>query len=241
MPAGYSEFQLDLPLALLGQLIGHLDVSEAAGLTPENIAQIPGTRGVYQLLLDDQLVYVGKADAAGGLKGRLEEHISKVQHRIGLDPANMSFKAVHVIMLDANVAEGLLIDYYDSPWNHSGFGSHDPGRRRDTQEPPEFDRKNPIDIDREVWFPDLRNPTAGAVLRNLASLVPYTFRFERSNADRGTRVRIPEAINRTARTLIAEVVRQLPSGWQAVVFPSHVILYKNNTDYANGTVFARSP
>jgi hypothetical protein len=45
----------------------------------------------------------------------------------------------------------------------------------------------------------------------------------------------------TARRLIAELVRQLPSGWQATALSALLILYKEREDkYPQATILARS-
>ena len=71
-------------------------------LDATNLAPIPEEQGIYELFLDDgsgpRLVYVGKTDAEAGLLSRLTRHSKKIQHRIGLTPASVLFKAVRVFV-----------------------------------------------------------------------------------------------------------------------------------------------
>jgi hypothetical protein len=38
----------------------------------------------------------------------------------------------------------------------------------------------------------------------------------------------------SARELLREIARQLPTGWQATQFPGRLILYKEQTEYRHG-------
>jgi hypothetical protein len=213
-------------------------------------AQVPEEQGVYQLLFDDELVYIGKTDAEAGLRGRLERHAWTVQHRQNLNPKKMTFKAVRVFVFTAMDLETQLIKHYkSSPWNNSGFGANDPGRNRDrTQVHPEgFDAQFPIDIDQSISLNIKMPASAAEVLDAIKIAVPYVFRFERAarpkraaHADlTGTQVTVPTK-NVTARSTIAAVFKQIPKGWQATELPARVIIYKENFNYDFGKVIARS-
>lgn len=189
MSAGYIEFEFDLPGALLSRLVEVFDQMEPAPLALSTLDKIPEKQGIYQLFLNNKLVYIGKTDAEAGLAKRLGRHRSKIQHRNGLEPSQVSFKAVRLFVFTAIDLETQLIHHYGGAelvsWNGSGFGSNDPGRERDTSTYKEthFDTKFPIDIDREIEFNVSAPHTAADVLRVLKSLLPYTFDFMRLNPD----------------------------------------------------------
>jgi hypothetical protein len=161
---------------------------------------------------------------------------------------------VRVYVFTAVDLETQLIAYYGGlsvvQWNGSGFGSNDPGRERDTTKfkDEHFDALYPIDIDRvvSVTLPSLG--TAADILAELKRAVPYVFRFEvasaRSRAPHAdlvsTSVSLPVGLRMTPRAIIAAVVSQLPPGWQAIQFPSHIILYKNSLNYQYGALIERS-
>lgn len=253
MTDGYQDFEFDLPEALLARLIQILDGMDSATLEPDSLANIPDAQGVYQLFLDDELVYIGKTDAEAGLRKRLDRHHTKIQHRNGLDPARVSFKAVRIYVFTAVDLETQLIAHYGGyakvHWNGSGFGSNDPGRERDTTtyKKTHFDALFPIDIDRPLAVTLPESDTAANVFAALKTALPYVFRFQ--GAKRGSRkphadleattVSVSTGTN-TPRGIIEEVVSQLPAGWQATQLPSHIILYKERKSYPQGTVIARS-
>lgn len=250
MTAGYTEFEFDLPDALLTHLIKVLDGLEIAPLHVNAVSAVPEAQGVYQLFLDGELVYIGKTDAEAGLRNRLNRHATKIQHRLNLDPTRVSFRAVRIFVFTAIDLETQLIRHYardGTRWNNRGFGANDPGRRRDRTRVREtnFDALYPIDPDRplDVDFSDATN--VGQVVARLKQALPYTFRFEtqgRRPADilTETKTRIPAGVN-TARGVLVELVRQLPPGWQATGFLHQLILYEERVDdYPDAVVIARS-
>jgi len=253
MTSGYVDFEFDLPEALLAHLIRILDGMESAILACNSLTNIPDAQGVYQLFLDNKLVYIGKTDAEAGLRKRLDRHNAKTQHRNGLDPTRVTFKAVRIYVFTAVDLETQLIAHYGGyaqvKWNGSGFGSNDPGRERDTTtyKSGHFDATFPIDIDRSLGVTFSSPDTAANVLTALKQALPYVFRFE--GAKKGSRAPHPEleatmvsigSAAQSARGIIEDVVRQLPSGWQATRLPSHIILYKERKAYPQGDVIARS-
>lgn len=249
MPSGYVDFEFDLPRFLLAGLSEQLDGIGSARLSGRNLSKIPDAQGVYQLFLDDRLVYIGKTDAADGLNRRLSRHLTHVQHRSNLDPKLVRFKAARVFVFTAVDLEALLIQHYKQMaslagdddvliWNNSGFGNNDPGRERDTTAYREghFDRMYPIDIDRPIAFDVPGVATAAEVLALLRNCLPYTFRFETDR--QGSRrphqdlelapVSLTEGVPFSARIVTEQVVSHLPSGWRASKLPGRIILYKND-------------
>jgi hypothetical protein len=124
--AGFSEFEFDLPDALLASLIVAFDNMNSAPLDLEHVGELPEAQGVYQLYLDDEIVYIGKTDAKSGLLKRLSRHACKIQHRQNLTVAQVTFKAIRVFVFTAVDLESQLIRHYRgvSPvsWNNGGFG-----------------------------------------------------------------------------------------------------------------------
>lgn len=235
----YVEFEFDLPGALLGQLIEVLDSLDRAPLNTTSLAEIPEQQGVYQLFLDGKLTYVGKTDAEAGLHQRLSRHTRKIMHRMNLDPARVSFKAVRIFVFTAMDLEAELIRHYggvkDIDWNGSGFGSNDPGRERDTTKvkPENYDAKFPIDIDRQIAFAIDEGETAASAFARLKEALPYTFRYQ----GKGGRSRKPHpdldmtkvralAGPVSPRTAITHIIHSLPPGWQATALLGYIIVYK---------------
>lgn len=259
MTAGYREFEFDLPSALLERLVAVFDNLAPAPLLPVNVQAIPEEQGVYQLFLGNgdqhNLVYVGKTDAAAGLRVRLGRHAIKIRNRINLDPSKVLFKAVRVFVFTAVDLETQLIEHYGRvsrvPWNGSGFGSNDPGRERDTTtyKPEHFDTQFPIDIQRPLDFVLPTTGTAAGILTTLKDQLPYLIRFERpSQSSRrahtdleATTVTLNLSVPLTPESVIAQIVRQLPPGWHATLLPSHVIIYKNDArNFPSGRRIAES-
>jgi hypothetical protein len=243
---GYVEFEFDLPGALLARLIEVLDRLDTAPLNSASLQEVPEEQGVYQLLLDGQLVYIGKTDADAGLQRRLSRHARKIMHRVDLDPARVSFKAVRIFVFTAMDLEADLIRHYggvkDIDWNGSGFGSNDPGRQRDTTKvkPKNYDAKFPIDIDREMAFAIDHSETAASALSRLKEALPYTFRYQKADADFDKTSLVALKGPLTSRLAIRHIVEPLPEGWQATALPGYIILYKEKRDYPKAEVIAVS-
>jgi hypothetical protein len=248
---GFREFEFDLPSALLDQLVTVLDGMDAAPLTVATAASIPEAQGVYQLLYRGELAYIGKTDAQAGLRLRIDRHARKIVHRQGITTADLTFKAVQILVFSAMDLETALIAHYatrhqPTPWNNSGFGANDPGRNRDHSRLKDghFDLLYPIDIDHPIdSIPE--DGTAAELLTALRSAVPYVIRWQggggrKPHADlEAARVTLAPG-PKTARDVVTAVVAQLPPGWQATQLPGYVILYKESTTYVHGTVIARS-
>jgi hypothetical protein len=160
------------------------------------------------------------------LRGRQKIRIEEVRFRCLVLHGNWSTSA----------NENLLIAHYkakgQSKWNGSGFGPKDVGRERDGTEPNWFDREYPINADyRCEDIPD--RVTLVELLQTLKRLLPYTFRYEIPGTDSAKPLNL-EGVARTARNLISETVTALGPEWQATIFVSHIILYKERRDYKHG-------
>lgn len=241
--AWFKEFEFDLPRALLRDLVELLDGMGRVPLTTATVnAHIPEEQGVYQLFLDQTLVYIGKTDAEAGLKNRLSRHAKKIQQRHNLDPHRVSFKAVRIFVFTAVDLETQLINHYTQPsWNGGGFGANDPGRERDTTtlKDDHFDRLYPINIDVPL------GPSAAAgtftvaeVLAKLKAETPYVIRFQnqggRSRSPHSdlaaTKVRVSSG-RHTARDLLLLAQKSLGSSWQVTVQPGYLMVYKERKIY----------
>lgn len=255
MTQGYTEFELDLPKALLRELTTVLESLAPAPLTAEAAAALPKHQGVYQLLLmgDDgpEVIYIGKTDAASGLRERLQKHHKKIQHRHGLDPERVLFRAVRVFVFTAVDLEALLIGAEKKRakalWNGSGFGSKDPGKERDTTKykPKHFDTLYPIDIDRSLdrGFPT--SGTAAALIKTLKAALPYVCRVQSGENRKAHGDLLATSVDLkgplTARTVLTQIIDCLPPGWHATKLPSHVIMYKEDTrKFPSGELIAQS-
>jgi hypothetical protein len=248
--AGYYEFEFQLPEALLAQIVQRFTDADPDALVPENLKDIPDAQGVYQLMHQGQLVYIGKTDADAGLRKRLERHSRNVQHRLNIQPEDVQFKALRVFVFTAMDIESQLISHYGkegSGWNGSGFGANDPGRERDTTTAKDghFDLQFPLDLDKALTL-ELQLPASvGVALFKLKDAVPYTFRFETTgrrtaHEDLTNAVldQLPEPL--TMRTVLQAILGVVPPGWQATALPGRVILYKETRDYAHGEVIGKS-
>jgi hypothetical protein len=234
-------FDIDLPAALLGQLLTAFDVLLPGALTLSNLETVPTSRGVYQLYHQGQLVYVGKADK---LRLRLRKHRSKIGGRANISLSDVEFKCLYMSVNWSTLApESQLIGYYQQTqngymWNGRGFGPNDPGAgREDRNDPPAyFDSTYPInenwvcsDIEARSWY-------AGDLLLALKKSLPFLLRYQKPHADyASTVIDVPQS-NMSAVALLTLIAQCLPTGWQATVFPSHMILYKRVRGYQYGSV-----
>jgi hypothetical protein len=236
----YREFEFDLPAALLARLVEILDGMESAPLNEMGLDGVPDAQGVYQLFHEGKLVYIGKTDSEAGLRRRLERHSLKVQHRVALQPTRVTYKAVRIFVFTAIDLETQLIAHYahkgGSPWNNSGFGANDPGRKRDHTKikATNFDALFPIDIDRDLDLAFGDCTTVAQALIRLKPAVPYNLRFE--NDGQSPRRPHPDLVEtpidlgdaRTTREILTAAARALGPEWQATVLRSHLLLYKEN-------------
>lgn len=248
----FSAFELDLPSALLEQLVAVFENMEGGPLEEAVIeANVPEKQGVYQLLLDDELIYIGKTVARTGLRKRLTRHSRKIQSRINLDPSNVTFKAVQILVFTTMEIEAWLTKYYknqdaDLSWIGSGFGSNDPGKRRDTTglKNRNFDMRYPIDLDAEVSIlSDTSVLAVSEVLKQIKEQLPYLLRYQkRVGSSRSPHTDLEEAsmeiVNPTDTTenLLLQVKAALGSDWQITVLPGYIFIKKESEHYADSRV-----
>lgn len=260
---GYNEFELDVEKVLREQLPPFFDDVQPATLTPENIQLLPPqAKGAYLLLHDGVEIYAGKTDARHGFRNRLERHHYSIQHRRGLDSERVSFKAIRIWVFSALDVESLLINELKNrragalAWNFSGFGSNDPGRKREGQQPADFDLEYPIYVERPLPFMPAGDHTIHDVLQTLKNGLPYLLRYQtrgdraRSGHDeyRDSNVRLPTP-GMSALEVMKAIVEAFPDdSWQATIFPSRIILYKKKEDFEfasyiirKGEVIEKSP
>ncbi len=218
---------------------------QSAPLTTEQVSEIPEAKGVYQLLLNDEIAYIGKTDAKSGLLKRLTRHACKIQHRQNLEVDEVSFKAIRVFVFTAVDLESQLIGHYRGrssvSWNNSGFGSNDPGRNRDKTAalPNTFDVRYPVDLNRPISLAKSGEVTVKVALDTLRSDLPYTLRFRTSQELKDTSLTLPER-RVTAREVLKQALGALNPGWQATALEGRIIIYKETDDHYPGYVIARS-
>ena len=234
---GYGEFEIDIEEVLRQTLPSAFIVVEPAPLNSRAVNDLPlGSKGAYLLFLDGKMVYAGKTDTRHGFQQRLGRHSFSVQHRVGLDPLKMTFKALRIMVFSAFDVEAILInemrrlDADALTWNDSGFGSNDPGRKRDDGEPADFDKEFPVDIDRELEDMPAEEMTVAKVLKAAKAASPYLLRYGIPVAHAHTPVETP-AKPWTMRLVIEAVMAVLPEEYQATVFHGRVILYREHRDY----------
>ena len=183
---------------------------------------------------DPRPVYAGKTDTTHGFRDRLARHAWTVQGRQNLDPAEMRFKAVRIMVFAALDAEAILIKEMRArmpgslAWNNSGFGSNDPGRNRDGQRPASFDQEYPVDIEFVVPdFPEIPL-TIPAALDALKQRIPYLLRHGSIPGDQT----MPQVSGvPTVRGLLSAAVNALPPGFQATVLHGRIVIYEERRDY----------
>ncbi len=226
---------------------------DGATLSREHLAGIPDAQGVYQLRVNDEIVYIGKTDSEAGLRRRLTRHASTIQHRTNLNVKHVSFKAVRVFVFTAMDLETQLIAHYRgksaNSWNNSGFGSNDPGRKRDhtAAKPTSFDVLYPIHLDEKIDLGISGNVEATEVMQALRDSLPYTLRIEGAGGKNhalhsdfdGLKIKIPKG-ETSVRKVLSALVAALPVGWQATALAGRIIVYKEHVDnYPSGRIIAR--
>lgn len=243
-----AEFKLSITRALADQLADALTRLQRAPLTTDNLDDIQSRPGVYELYLNEQRVYVGKA--SNSIPSRLRNHLRKLSGRSGIQLVDVSFQCLYVDEdLEAAAPEKMLIKKYrdrgGSPWNTNGFGNKDPGRRRDHSlvKSNHFDALYPINLDLPIDSILPGAYPAGKFLSKVKSGLPFNLRFDkgssRSKEDYGrSTVEVPPR-GLTVRELIRLAVEALPEGWQATALPGYVILYHEYAAYESATVLWR--
>lgn len=245
--AAYAEFELDLTKALLQYLPPVLEEIQPAQLTGAELDTLPeNVQGVYMLLFEGVPTYIGKTDAEHGFRSRLKRHSYSLSARRNLDIASVTYRAVRIMVFTTVNVESTLIRHFHvaanpMAWQNSGFGSNDPGHRREGQDPSIFDQRYPINID--VPLPFVRPGTTSVrdLLVLLKNALPFDFRYQTDVPDgsrRPNKHTVGHLDQRNGAAVIARpgmslreilveaILPSLPSGWMATVFPGRVILYK---------------
>lgn len=241
----FDLFDFDLPGAVTEQLERRLRGMPSTPLQDGALEELGRLQeraqlkqGVYQILLEEEVVYIGKAF---DVHERMSQHYRKVRGRLGIELEHVRFRS---LLLHPNWStsanENLLIAHFKEQgqckWNSSGFGTKDVGKERDDTEPNRFDQEYPINVDypcNEI-APSLN---VGQLLQVLKKQLPFTFRFELQEDDASKPVDLSGATP-AARSLIAAAVRTLGPDWQATLFLSHIILYKERRSYRHGQPLA---
>jgi hypothetical protein len=248
---GYAEFEIDIPAFFSTQLPEILNKMPAGRLTRESVQKLPAkAQGVYCLYLDGKLVYVGKTDAQHGFRDRLDRHVFSVQHRQHLDPNQVSFKAVRIFVFHTIDVEAILIKALSKnrkpDWQDSGFGSNDPGRQRDHQEPAKFDVRYPINVSIALTgYTPGKTISVAEALAIARDQVPYVVRSEtihrrQAHPDLLNATITPTNSSMTMLQLLKAAVNALPPNWQATIFPGRVILYRERIAYKHAVTIISS-
>lgn len=123
-------FDFDLDKGIRSQVVEKLESSPFLPLTK---GTGPVLSGIYALYFKSKLVYIGKASkgttkSKRTLRGRLSEHLGKIEKRRNITLTEMRFR---YLTFSSEwwvfAAEYALITHYEPEWNASGFGSKTPG------------------------------------------------------------------------------------------------------------------
>jgi len=228
----HKDFTLSITKALGDQLAAALDGMGRALLHEENIARLKEKPGVYQLYLNDEFVYVGKADKS--LPARLRNHLGKISGRRRISLNEVAFSCLYVAEdFSALAPERLLISHHKEmgniPWNNNGFGNKDPGRQRDSTvlKQNHFDVEFPIDLDRPVEGLTPGEIALQDLLEKAKASLPYNFRYGKSAAFKGRSVHVPSA-EMTADEVFRLISAAIPDEWQVAALMGYVIMYDDN-------------
>lgn len=250
---GYVEYEIDIERVLRADLPRVVAEIESAPLTAQSVAAIPeGAKGAYVLLVDGHPVYAGKTDTRHGFRDRLNRHAFTIRNRRNLDPETIEFKAIRILVFSNFDVEAILIDALRKAdktalrWNYSGFGSNDPGRNREGQQPAEFDLQYPVNVDRPLHLVAPGRHPLLPLLVALKDHLPYDLRYEtdlkpgtddkyidyrKGHVDQREAGLVEVDDADTTRTLLTKIMAALPPGWRTTVFPGRVILYKEDRTY----------
>lgn len=243
MPASES-FLFNFLTAFNAQLVEAFDGLSDVPLTAANLAVLPPGRGVYRLHHPrPDVVYVGKAD---DLPTRLIRHMRKLDGRIGMAAATVGFTCLYIedSLMTAS-PEGVLIRHYKNAvglnWDRSGFGSNDPGRKRDRQAPGAFDAAFPIDLSAASGIPAGTYTANDLIARlQMGRGQPYVTRVDEeadAMADRAVAqvtLKGGLTIEQTAEELIASLRAVSAPGtlpWNGAALLGAIVLYKTTEPY----------
>ncbi|KOG89983.1 GIY-YIG nuclease family protein [Streptomyces varsoviensis] len=228
----HKDFTLSITKALGDQLAKALKGLDRAPLAEENLARLKEKPGVYQLYLNDEFVYVGKADKS--LPARLRNHLRKISGRRNISLEEMAFSCLYVAEdFSALAPEQLLITHHkgqgDIPWNNNGFGNKDPGRQRDSTvlKRNHFDVLFPIDLDRPVEGLQAGETTLHTLLESIKTGLPYNFRYGKAAEFKTRRVHVP-ADGMTADEVFRLISAEIPTKWQITALMGYVIMYDDS-------------
>ncbi|MCZ9354889.1 GIY-YIG nuclease family protein [Streptomyces sp. IPPR8] len=243
----HDHFRLSITKALGDQLAEALERLGSAELSEPNLAALEERPGVYQLYHKGALVYVGKADRRHkGLPGRLRNHLRKLSGRRNIHLADISFRCLYVDEdFSALAPEQLLINHHRSrggiPWNNSGFGSKDPGRRRDRTvlKKDHFDVQYPINLEARLHGLPAGDVDLRSYLRSLKAALPYNFRYEEPDGHGDTTLQVPEG-EPTADEALRGASAALPASWQITALLNYVIMYEENQHYKSASRYYRA-
>ena len=238
---GYGEYEMNLENVLKAEIPSSFDRVTDAPLTQGNVQALPeGAKGAYLLFHKSVPVYAGKTDSRHGFQNRLTRHFHTLQHRKNVHIDDMSFKALRIAVFNIIDVEAILISEMRLrgpellSWNFSGFGSNDPGRRREGQVPAKFDKDFPIDIDKPL--DEIRAGTYSfrELLGKVKEVVPYLLRYDIDDTGQADLEVTIARDSPTMRDLMTMVVGSL-RGVQATIFPGRVILYQERRQYEYAT------
>lgn len=228
----HKDFTLSITKALGDQLAKALEELGQAPLDKDSIALLKEKPGVYQLYLNGEFVYVGKADKS--LPVRLRNHLDKISGRRNISLDEMAFSCLYVAEdFSALAPEQLLITHHkgqgDIPWNNNGFGNKDPGRQRDSTvlKRNHFDVMFPIDLDRPIKGLRAGETTLQELLETIKSGLPYNFRYGKSAEFKARSVNVPSA-DMTADEVFQLVSAEIPAKWQVTALMGYVIMYDDS-------------
>lgn len=246
-----STLEFDLPTALRDQIVAQLRRMKPATLSESNIAAMGASgdgQGVYQLFYKGELAYIGKTDLEAGLRKRLLRHANKISSRKNIEKKDVKFLSLRVYVYSAMDLDSSLIAYYKKQktpafWNTSGFGSNDPGRQRDTSRVKDshFDSLYPIDLNWPIYDALIESKTIAEALISLKKKTPYLIRFETNgkkapHADLTNRAAPIFNKNESVGSALLKISHSLGAKWQITALPGYVIIYKENREYAHGTI-----
>lgn len=228
----HKDFTLSITKALGDQLAAALKDMARASLNEENLARLKEKPGVYQLYLNGDFVYVGKADRS--LPARLRNHLVKISGRRGISLNAVAFSCLYVAEdFSALAPEQLLISHHKEmgniPWNNNGFGNKDPGRQRDSTvlKQNHFDVKFPVDLDRPISGLTPGEITLQDLLEKAKTSLPYNFRYGKSAEFKTRRVHVPAA-EMTADEVFRLISAEIPDKWQIAALMGYVIMYDDS-------------
>lgn len=239
----FDFYTFDFLATITKQLEDRLEALAETPLTDQTLRDLAAfqtehdsKQGVYLLHYADEPVYVGKAD---DVQQRLGQHFKKLRGRRNIEITQVGFKC---LLLDKSMStsanENLLFETFREKgfceWNGSGFGPKDPGQNRDTTVPNKFDTRYPINEKFACEMVEDRE-TVTTLLRKLKKNLPFLLRHEKPGQDGEKEVNL-SGVERSAKTLLRAAAASLGEGWQATVFKSHMILYKQRRDYQYGKV-----